>query len=223
MGGELLPSRGKGLINTNLALISVSIYGPVFGGPPSPDPYMYNVGKTTINHSPNHHFYRWYGYHSHMCGLWHGFTHIMYISSTYPLRRQRHHGTPPGCVQRSLPGRPLPRTHGVCVEPWGDPWTQLKWSMYGLCMIYVWSKYDLCMEKYGNIGHMENGWMGNQWNTHMRNSWTNICRNTWQRYRIIRNVYGKYTSHILEIHGGKSCHMVFSPSKWWDNWAQDPK
>ena len=38
--------------------------------------------------------------------------------------------------------------------------------MYGLCMIYVWSKYDLCMEKYGNIGHMENGWMGNQWNTH---------------------------------------------------------
>ena len=25
--------------------------------------------------------------------------------------------------------------------------------MYGLCMIYVWSKYDLCMEKYGNIGH----------------------------------------------------------------------
>ena len=46
IGGELLPSRGKGLINTNLALISVSIYGPVFGGPPSPDHYMYNVGKT---------------------------------------------------------------------------------------------------------------------------------------------------------------------------------
>ena len=99
-------------------------------------------------------------------------TLYIYISSTYPLRHQWHHGTPPGRVQRSLPGRPLPRTHGVCVEPWGDPWTQLKWSMYGSCMIYVWSKYDLCMGKIWKYRTYRT-WMGNQWNTHMRNRWTN--------------------------------------------------
>jgi hypothetical protein len=34
------------------------------------------VGKAIINHSPSHHFYRWYKPFPVMAGSWHCFTHI---------------------------------------------------------------------------------------------------------------------------------------------------
>ena len=34
----------------------------------------HNVGKITMNHPQNHHFLRWYVYHSQMVCLWHCFT-----------------------------------------------------------------------------------------------------------------------------------------------------
>ena len=42
--------------------------------------YVYNVGKTIINHPQFHHSYRWYVYHSQfMGGLWHCFNHITHM------------------------------------------------------------------------------------------------------------------------------------------------
>ena len=45
--------------------------------------YSYNVGKTIINHPPNHHFQRWYVYHSQMDSLWHCFNHITIVFRWY--------------------------------------------------------------------------------------------------------------------------------------------
>ena len=35
-----------------------------------------NVGKATVNHPPNYHFYGWYKLSTYMRGLWHCFTNI---------------------------------------------------------------------------------------------------------------------------------------------------
>ena len=42
-----------------------------------------NVGKTTINHPPNHHFYRWYVYHSQLWVVY----GIVFPTLTYPRLR----------------------------------------------------------------------------------------------------------------------------------------
>ena len=64
-------------------IIHISIYLSIYI-------YMYIciVGKAVLNHPPNHHFYRWYGYvwlpFPVMGGLWHCFTHIVtYNHHTY--------------------------------------------------------------------------------------------------------------------------------------------
>ena len=42
-----------------------------------------NVAKTLLNHPPNHSFYRSYGYHSRMGGLWHGSDSVLPTFDSY--------------------------------------------------------------------------------------------------------------------------------------------
>ena len=52
--------------------IAMSVY-------PRVDPQIAMWVKNCLKPSPSHHhFYRWYGYHSHMVGLWHCLTHIIW-------------------------------------------------------------------------------------------------------------------------------------------------